>query len=75
MIFVFYLFVVERPEIVDCQEKVADYAQQQRGSSAGSSVRRMDDSVSDVEDSGVSAEQVREREAFQALFDICVRCS
>ncbi|XP_040163090.1 glucose-6-phosphate exchanger SLC37A2 isoform X1 [Anopheles arabiensis] len=55
--FLMFLFVVERPEIVDCQEKVADYAQQQRGSSAGSSVRRMDDSVSDVEDSGVSAEQ------------------
>ncbi|XP_035918201.1 glucose-6-phosphate exchanger SLC37A2-like isoform X2 [Anopheles stephensi] len=55
--FVMFLFLVERPEIVDCQEKVADYAHQQRGSSTGSSYRRMEDSVSDEEVSAVNTEQ------------------
>ncbi|XP_052893338.1 glucose-6-phosphate exchanger SLC37A2 isoform X2 [Anopheles moucheti] len=55
--FIMFLFLVERPEIVDCQEKVADYAHQQRGPAAGSSQRpRMDDSVSE-EDYTVNTEQ------------------
>uniref|UniRef100_A0A182SZ39 Sugar phosphate exchanger 3 n=1 Tax=Anopheles maculatus TaxID=74869 RepID=A0A182SZ39_9DIPT len=55
--FVQFLFLVERPEIVDCQEKVGDYPHQQRGSSAGSSYRRTEDSVSEEEDSAVNTEQ------------------
>ncbi|XP_058124015.1 glucose-6-phosphate exchanger SLC37A2 isoform X2 [Anopheles ziemanni] len=59
--FVMFLFLVDRPEIVDCQEKVGDV--QQRGASGGGGYRRVDDSMSDIEDSVVtSAEQeVNER--------------
>ncbi|XP_058124014.1 glucose-6-phosphate exchanger SLC37A2 isoform X1 [Anopheles ziemanni] len=54
--FVMFLFLVDRPEIVDCQEKVGDV--QQRGASGGGGYRRVDDSMSDIEDSVVtSAEQ------------------
>uniref|UniRef100_A0A182NJ74 Sugar phosphate exchanger 3 n=1 Tax=Anopheles dirus TaxID=7168 RepID=A0A182NJ74_9DIPT len=57
--FVMFLFLVERPEIVDCQEKVGDYARTSRTESeAGSSYRRVDDSsVSEVEDLVNGAEQ------------------
>uniref|UniRef100_A0A182MBW7 Sugar phosphate exchanger 3 n=1 Tax=Anopheles culicifacies TaxID=139723 RepID=A0A182MBW7_9DIPT len=59
--FLMFLFLVERPEIVDCQEKVADYAHQQRGSSAGSSYRRMDGSASDEEFAGNPEQEINER--------------
>uniref|UniRef100_A0A182RMK5 Sugar phosphate exchanger 3 n=1 Tax=Anopheles funestus TaxID=62324 RepID=A0A182RMK5_ANOFN len=59
--FVMFLFLVERPEIVDCQEKVADYAHQQRGSSAGSSNRRLDEPVSDDEYIGNTEQEINER--------------
>ncbi|XP_053672851.1 glucose-6-phosphate exchanger SLC37A2 [Anopheles nili] len=54
--FVMFLFLVERPEIVDCQEKVGDHGQQHRASSSGSH-RRMDESVSDVEEYGANVEE------------------
>ncbi|XP_058170226.1 glucose-6-phosphate exchanger SLC37A2 isoform X3 [Anopheles ziemanni] len=50
--FVMFLFLVDRPEIVDCQEKVGDV--QQRGASGGGGYRRVDDSMSDIEDSEVN---------------------
>ncbi|KFB42728.1 AGAP006413-PA-like protein [Anopheles sinensis] len=61
--FVMFLFLVDRPEIVDCQEKVGDVQQRGALGGGGGGYRRVDDSMSDIEDSVVNnAEQeVNER--------------